>query len=655
MPKITISPVKGEAPIVGYGQANDIASCAINTKFWHGLLEPFQCPTLHCTKSEDIKTMLSLDECECVTWDSHVDIASCYCEFIFWTGDGKPKISTKDEICNGDYCNLGVPCPVVAPIVSFNECNNVSDECKEKCSSDYDECIIAANSECDALYDEVGVLFDAYTSIKEGDSCGDCSDESDKARDKWAEKLEEYNKCLKCKNVLDAIDECKKEKTDCIDGCGDSKCNDEQFSSFLVRYINKYGHVGAPSKPSEFVPIYNYDTEVFNIQIPAPLDGYCVTDVEIFVLIAGNKTGLEKNVANNSGFMSVGVFPLSGNITFSIEEIGFEIDSSNYFPPVDNLKGITCHDYGLVGFEGKNIWYTESNIVNAWSMKKCLDHEIKCIEYWNGALFAFTDEWVYRMSLIESNDGYDFSTPFRFGDRPFPIIGRPSKGQAGIFFPSVLGGVLITRDSAKIITSKFAKDDWLSLCHDKETSFTAVFDYGVGIFTKKASYVFEFGDNTTSPAGEVYQLPFIADAAMVDKNGILNYAVGNEWYKWDSCYECKEPCDETPSLTECCCPYDWRSMGIIFDTQILLTAGYIEFEPSTGDVKLEIFERDCFDDPIYTFEFNEGTDRCQKNRCFRKYFRIPSCRVLDQIYVRLSGCAKVRKVVLGTSRSALRK
>lgn len=556
MPRIEIVPTKGELPIAGYGLASSNASCAINTKFWHGMLEPHECPTLHCSKDFKIKSMYKFDGCECFASPDYINIAQCYCDYVILSdGIGKPQLSTTHEICLGITCNLGVPCPSMPP---FSPASGGGNSCEQNCIS------------------------------------------------------------------------------------------------FIYRYINKYGQVGAPSPPSQIYSAKGAD-EGFEIVFADPNDGYCIEQVEIFALVAGNKTGLEQKIENNSAYLSAGKFPIGENALVKISNLGLEIDSVYNYPPPNDLNGITCHEFGLVGFEGKNIWYTESNQIGAWGNNKCIDHEIKCIEYWNKSLYIFTDSWIYRMDMIRKADGYDFDIPFRYGERPFPIIGRQSAGQAGIFFPSVMGGVLVNQDTARIITSAFGKDDWLSLCHDCETSFTAVFDYGVGIFTKNASYIYEFGDGTFGEFnGEVYQLPFIANAVYVDKNGILNYAVEGDWYKWDNCYECKLPCDETNNLRKCCCPYEWTSKGIIFDTMLRLTAGFIEFEPSTGDVRLQIYERDCMDEPILDKTFNEGKDQCRKSRCFRKYFRLKNCRIEDQIFIKISGCAKVRRVVLGTSRSALR-
>jgi len=545
MLRLEIIPTKGEYPIAGNGQGKDFALKAINTKFWHGLLEPHECPQLYCSTNDGstIKTMHHSKECECRHFDKHLDIAECFCDMIFWTGDGKPKFSTKSGFCFNLHCTLGVPCPTGQPTAG-------------------------------------GV-------------------------------------------------------------------SPQQCSSVVYRYVNAFGHVGTPSRPTA-----GGGSVISGIEMPPP--EYCISGVEIFILLSGTRTGLENNLSNSSGYMSAGIYPLEETVSFDISELGLELDSMTYYPPPENLQGMQCHEYGLVGFEGQNIWFTEANIVNAWNGKMCLDIDIKCIEYWNGSLFVFTDEWILRLDLKTTENGYTFTPPFKFGERPFPIIGRPSKGQSGIFFASVMGGVVVNHDTAKVITSKFGKDDWLALCHDCESSYSAITDYGIGIFTKNSSYMFEFGDGSfLEPTGELYQLPFIADYASTDQNGILNYSVKDKWYKWDNCYTCKTASDNCTTL-DTCCHYLWESYNKIFDTKERLTAGFIEFEEGTGDINLKILDCGCGDKVIFERTFNESTTQCRSSKCFRKYFRLKGCKINSQIKIILEGCGKVRRVVLGTSRSSLR-
>ncbi len=658
MPRIVIKPNQGENPIAGWGNDAGWAACAINTKFWHGLLQPFQCPKLHCCRDFDIKTLYSLDECDCIAWDTEVSIADCFCDFIFWTDDGKPQISTHEELCEGESCDLGVPCPTNAPTVKFAKCVDERAPCIDACDTAYDKCKAAAVAACDELQAEVDALREAYGEClrlkdcpEEGeDPPDDCGD----ARKEWQEKQNELNRCLRCQQ--DDLRACRETRDRCKDACPEESCCDKQCVQFVYRYVNKYGQPGAPSKPSTIQEIALNSTDTISISgIERPPGNHCITHVEIFMTIAGNKTGLENPVKPNSGFMSMGVYSFAESFDMELGEPGLELDSWNYFPPPENLEGIQCTDMGLVGFEGKNIWYTEPNQPHAWSKKKCLDHTVKGLKYWNGILFAATDSWLYRMNLSQDEGSYEFSAPFRYGERPMPLLSDQrgmSAGQAGVFYPSVMGGVLATEGSARYITSKFGKDDWMGL--NPKTMQTAVFDYGVGFFSCNASYVYEWGDGTFGELeGHLYQLPFKPNAVYTDKNGILNYAVGNKWYRWDACYRYRNPCDDCETISIECCPYKWEGEEVVFDTQARLTAGFIEFVPGTGDVTLEIFEEDYFEEPIYKKTFNEGTERCRKNRLFRKYFRLPSCRVEDQIFIRLTGCAHVRQVVLGTSRSAL--
>jgi hypothetical protein len=390
--------------------------------------------------------------------------------------------------------------------------------------------------------------------------------------------------------------------------------------------------------------------------ISIPSAEYCITGIEIFQLVAGNKTGLEKQVENNSGWLSLGTYPVQSTLVIAIGETGLALDSWHYYPPPVDLSDVVCTEYGLVGFSGKNIWYTESNQINAWSRFKCIDHEIKALRYYRGALYALTDTYIYQLKLVQTESGYDFSIPYRYGDKPFPLMGDTrsvSIGQSGIFFQSVTGGVLITDSSARVITNKFAKDDWLAL--NPSTMKTVMFDYGIGLFSSQASYIYEFGDQSYSsePTGHLYQVPIKPDAVLLDKNGILNYSENNQWFKWDNCYTLRqEPCSDYEKGS-CCCEYLWRSKPYHVVNKIRLTRGMIEFAPGTGNVHLAIYKRDCYDKALFEFTYNESTDQCRDSVCYRKYFNLPSCIVTGQFVVELRGCAHVSGVYLATSRSEL--
>lgn len=649
MPRVEFIPSVGENPIQGFGANTGAAACAINSKLWHGDLRAFQCPRESC-KDEfdyDIKTLYSSCECACLAWDTVVSIADCHCDFIVWSGDGKPQIATNAELCQGESCDLGVPCPTVAPTVTVEECLDTSEECEAGCNDTYDACVEAAYSGCDEA--SVDALKAAYYACIDARDCGDPDRDCDSYRREWVAAKLELSDCKRCQ--AEEIAACKEAKEACVNACPDDACREKQCAYYVYRYINKYGQPSAPSPISSMVDLVD-GAEISGIPLPAE---NCITEVEIFALIAGDKRGLEQQITNNSAFISQGIFPIGGTLSVPLTPHGLELDSWDYYPPPADLQGITCTDYGLAGFTDKCVWYTEPNQVHAWNRKKCLDHKVKALKYWNDALYVFTEAWIYRMQLNAGEGGYDFGRPFRYGDKPLPLIGDSrsvSVGQAGIFYPSTMGGVLVNNNQAKVITARFAKDDWL--CINPKTMQTAVFDYGVGMFTDVASYMMEFGDGTYDTQGELYQLPFKPDAVYTDNQGILNYSIGTKWYKWDSCYTPKEPCDDAPiSLSECCCPYIWEGVPLFFDTQAKLQDGFIEFQPGTGDVRLEIFEPKCTEKILFEETFNEGSEQCRKNRCHRKYFTFPLCEIEDQIAIRLTGCAHVRRVVLGSSRKAL--
>lgn len=75
-------------------------------------------PRLVCEVGADIRTIYETKECDCITWDTCVDIAEIPCRNpddehqVMWTGDGRPYMGTESELCAGERCAPGPPCPV---------------------------------------------------------------------------------------------------------------------------------------------------------------------------------------------------------------------------------------------------------------------------------------------------------------------------------------------------------------------------------------------------------------------------------------------------------------------------------------------------------------------------------------------------------------
>ncbi len=70
-------------------------------------------------------------------------------------------------------------------------------------------------------------------------------------------------------------------------------------------------------------------------------------------------------------------------------------------------------------------------------------------------------------------------------------------------------------------------------------------------------------------------------------------------------------------------------------------------------VRLRVYDSSCRDRLLFDDTFDVNTLDCGNIQCDRKYFVMPSCHMVAAVYLVLDGCAEVRRVSLGTSRSAL--
>lgn len=554
MPKIDFDTWRGETPRYSRTEAPDgFASCAVNTKLWHGVLSAFACPKVRCEADADIGTMV--EGCpDCFTFPEKLDVAKGFCGRDFITGREYPEMT--HDICADDWCRLGVPCPPNAPRVTAS---------------------------------------------------GSCAG---------------------------------------------------QTSQFVYRYVNKFGDVGPPSLLSN---ASNIDGSGGMNGIVLPDASWCITHVDVFGSISGSKLGNEATTNTSTAMLFLGRHVLANSIAIStrMSSAGQELDSLDNFPPPASLRGIVVTEAGLAGYQGHNVWYTKPNQPSAWPNKICLDFPVRAIHYWNNNLFVFTTKYLYRFSESIGDDGYEFSDPFVYGNKIVPLLaGRRSiaSGQSGVFFPSSHGIMRATRDRVECISTEiFAKDDW---CRISPSSMVAAYtDYGYMFFNDTVSYMIEVPDGTFD-AKELnnYRVSFHADTVMVDNSGTLHYSDGPIWYTWDHCRGIKKTfkCGEDGRcICADCCSYYYKSTDMRFEQEERLTDGVIVFDGSHGTVELTVVDSGCHDRVLYKGLFSVNTDDCGNIQCDRKYFVLPSCSMVGTVHVILEGCAEVRRVSLGTSRSAL--
>ena len=148
----------------------------------------------------------------------------------------------------------------------------------------------------------------------------------------------------------------------------------------------------------------------------------------------------------------------------SDEELGpVALSWKNYAPP-EKLQGlISLPDGVLVGFEGKNLWFSQPWDYHAWNCYLNLDDCIKKIIYCEGQIYAMTDGHPYVIGAQSPDKDCRCCRPVARSPLSFPILCPESatKIANGVMWASHDGMIIMRGASAAVSTDRYIdRDTW---------------------------------------------------------------------------------------------------------------------------------------------------------------------------------------------------
>lgn len=185
---------------------------------------------------------------------------------------------------------------------------------------------------------------------------------------------------------------------------------------YLYTYVSKFGEVEEESAPSDTVDVVcsvkGGSVSVSGFKDP-PTDGYNITKIRLYRAVTGQTSAVyllvdEFTLNSDHKFPSVltslnGITVRDGvyEDTSSVVELGKELDSVNYTPPPEGLKGLVSMPNGfLAGFVGNEVWFSEPNKPHAWPMDYMMttDAEIVGLGVYGTTLVVTTTRQPYTIS-----------------------------------------------------------------------------------------------------------------------------------------------------------------------------------------------------------------------------------------------------------------
>lgn len=234
--------------------------------------------------------------------------------------------------------------------------------------------------------------------------------------------------------------------------------------SYVYTWVSEYGEEGPPSPP---VLLDGWSNGVWTLQLwqPPPNDQGVLRDLK--------KINIYRTVPGQGGAtvffyvttVDVGTTEFIDQIPNNTVALNDQLQSTNWFPPPENLQGITVLQNGMVaGFVGTALWFCEPYRPHAWppSYVLTMDFPIVGLGLTNGALVVCTN----ANPFVINGSAPSTMAQIRCADVN-PCVSRGSilSGDGAVTYCSPLGLIQVT--SAGVATNTtdlwFTREKWEQL------------------------------------------------------------------------------------------------------------------------------------------------------------------------------------------------
>lgn len=170
--------------------------------------------------------------------------------------------------------------------------------------------------------------------------------------------------------------------------------------SYVYTWVSTYGEEGPPSPPT-LLNGWSNGTWFMRLWQPPPNDlGILRTlkSINIYRTVPGNGGATVFFFVKN---VPLGTASFTDTIPNNTVALNNQLQSTNWFPPPENLQGLTVMQNGMIaGFIGNAVWFCEPYHPHAWPPANVLtvDYPIVGMGVTNGALVVCTSAQPYVMN-----------------------------------------------------------------------------------------------------------------------------------------------------------------------------------------------------------------------------------------------------------------
>jgi hypothetical protein len=250
--------------------------------------------------------------------------------------------------------------------------------------------------------------------------------------------------------------------------------------AYVYTWVSTYGEEGPPSPPT-LLDGWSNGVWTVGLWTPPPNDlGVLRTlkDINIYRTVPGQGGATVFFFVATVPIGTVSYVDANPNNTVALNQ---QLQSTTWFPPPENLQGLTVMQNGMVaGFTNNEIWFCEPYRPHAWPPGNVLtvDYPIVGLGVTSGTLVVMTDSSAFTISGI---------TPGQMAQQkcahPHPCSSRGSiiNGDAAVTYHSPNGLIQVTASGVATNTTDlwYTREKWQQLTPQR---------YGRSIFIASSYY-----------------------------------------------------------------------------------------------------------------------------------------------------------------------
>lgn len=344
--------------------------------------------------------------------------------------------------------------------------------------------------------------------------------------------------------------------------------------SYLYTFVSDYGEEGAPSPPSTVQTGAIGTWTISNMQTAVPDSSQRnITKKRIYRTVPGNTSTLFFFVAE----VGIGQTSYGDNAADDVIALNNTLESTSYQPPPSTLEGFVAMPNGyLVGWVGRRLLFSEPYKPHAWppEYEIGVEFEIMGLAVWGNTLIVGTKSNPY---IGMGTSPAAFTT--QKTDAVMPCLSRRGMvaTDAGVYYPSINGLVLVNSPAPKIITQDLlTKEEWLRRYNPREIYAAS---YGMQyIAFNSPSFGFIF--NPTEPASRLVELDRFNHVEGIETDrydGTVFLIYEDRVWEWD------------PETSERLY-WRWKSKEFHLPKPVNFGALKIKFNDEDADVEADVLE-----------------------------------------------------------------